>query len=315
MNRGSANDGAGNVPTVVSMLAEQYSGATMFAILLDHHSQLSCDGETFPSQVGHSVSCSCGEGDQIDCAYYRRVCSHMLGEDGKSWDLSLFRREPLYSTRRPVHRQVVRFSYHPRVNRLRDLAVRMNPAWGSAEARFMAAHEEYMQKSLECKRASVYVDGTKSFRRAALMAASPRVHLKVLYLVRDGRGFARSYARVRNLPSPGLRAGARLWMNGLLRIDTLLARYPHVPVLWVRYEDICRDFEATFRSIFDFAGVAPEPGLTAHIGRHHVLGNNIRFKFDGTIRESRAWRDELTPSEFEELTELMRPGLERFDYL
>ena len=73
--------------TVSFMFSNWYSGATLLAILLNNHSELTCNGETFPFKVGDSgiYICSCGK-SLLNCAFYKRNASHMLDKKTGDWD-------------------------------------------------------------------------------------------------------------------------------------------------------------------------------------------------------------------------------------
>jgi hypothetical protein len=239
----------------------------------------------------------------------------MLSSDGTSWDWTLFRRSPAYGRSHWVQRWFTAFSRHSGLNAARDASLRLAPACRRRESDYLDAHERYVRESLAYKRATAYVDGTKNFRRTVLFANSGRFDMKFLFLVRDGRGFARSYRRVYQLGEEGLAIAAQNWARGIERMDVVSRRFGGLPVMWVRYEDLCRDFDATMTRLFDFIGVPHEPDILSLSPQQHVHGNNMRFRFDGRIKESLAWRTELSDSEIAMLNERMKAGLERFDYL
>src|ERR1700684_2401628 len=93
--RSSQNDFQAPLP-LAATLAAQYSGTTLFAILLGRHSQISSDGEIFPFGWHTPVLCSCGK-TQVECPYYRETAAHLLSADGKEWDPELFAPHPTYS--------------------------------------------------------------------------------------------------------------------------------------------------------------------------------------------------------------------------
>jgi hypothetical protein len=65
--------------------------------------------------------------------------------------------------------------------------------------------------------------------------------------------------------------------------------------LRLHYEDLCADPQGTLDGIAGFVGVDPSPlpsDLTAL--EHHVIGNSMRLKGVGEIREDDAWKTTLT---------------------
>ena len=80
------------------LLANWYSGATLFNILLNNHTQVVSNGEGFPFLVTdtNQYTCSCGSG-LGECEFYRFAGQHMLNEDQSGWDRSVFTQVPSYS--------------------------------------------------------------------------------------------------------------------------------------------------------------------------------------------------------------------------
>lgn len=300
---------------VVSMLAAAYSGATLFAIVLNRHPLLACDAETFPPDRGFRDRCSCGC-DQVECEYYRLTAGHMLAPDGREWNDDLFAHVPRYSRSRLLDRALGGFWLNGPVNGLRNGINGLLPGLRNREREFLDAHERFIANALVAHRARVYVDGAKSFRRAELLARSERFALKAVYLVRDGRGFCASYVKNKGLPNESLPLAARLWVKANAKAERLRRRFPGVPFLRVRYEDLCTAFEPTMREVCAFIGVPYDPTLQAESGKpFHGLGNRMRSTFDGKIELDLSWKQRLSEAEVRAVTRVMEKDLVRFGYL
>jgi hypothetical protein len=299
---------------LAATLASPYSGSTLFAILLARHSHISSDGEIFPFGWSTPVLCSCGK-TQVECPYYREAGAHLLGADGKSWNPALFAPYPTYSRWRAVDTALGRLWPTRALSLLQDsLRSKIRP-WQEQDRAFVSAHIQFMENSLRLRQARIYLDGTKSVRRALLFAASPQVSMKIIHLVRDGRGFCFSYLKNRKLSRAQLPLAAREWNNNIKTIDRLKKRLPHVPILNVRYEDLCRDLPATLVRVCQFLEVPYEPALESSEGRPcHVLGNRMRLNFSGQVEECLRWQQELTAREIDYLNRALREGLERYHY-
>ena len=297
-------------PMLTAMFCPRFSGATLFALLLDRHPQITCNGETFPA-IPRDVTCACGS-VQIDCKYYRSAAEHMLEADGRSWNYELFRRVPRYSRIGPLQTLPARYSTHSSVHAVRRLLLRLNPSWRRRESEFLKAHTSFILNSLEVTGSFVYVDGTKSFRRIALLAATGRFDVRAVHLVRDSRGFCHSCRKNNNTAPPD---GARLWLKWIKRADRFHADFPDIPFHTVRYEDLCRDTTETLNSVFRFLGLNDHPDILGVDTEQHVLGNRMRLKFKNEIRESLSWQSVLSRSDVEAITEITRLGLNRFGYV
>jgi hypothetical protein len=299
---------------LAATLASPYSGSTLFAILLAHHSHLSSDGETFPLGPNKFVCCSCGQA-QIDCPYYRQAATHLLGPDGRNWDPALFAPSPWYSRFPFVDKALGRQWSNDGLRLAQECLRAMIPAWRRKDQAFLAAHVRFMENSLRLRGARVYVDGTKSVRRASLFARSARIRLKVIHLIRDGRGFCFSYLKNEELPRSQLAVAARAWLKNIDAVDRFHARWPHIPVLEVRYEDLCRDLPEILRRVCQFLDVPYEPVPEGASARTcHVLGNRMRLNFSGQVEECLSWQREFTPKEIDFLNRAMWTSLERYHY-
>lgn len=137
----------------------------------------------------------------------------------------------------------------------------------------------------------------------------------VLHLIRDGRGFAWSFLRNNGMDKSQIRVAAAAWLSYINLVDTFARRYPSVRVHVVRYEDLCHKPEQTLAGVCDVLGVDYDPAMVAQPHDFHVLGNQIRHTFDGTVRESLSWQKQFSSDEQLQLEALMQSQLKRFSYI
>lgn len=299
---------------LVSIFSNWYSGATLFAILLNNHSNLVCNGETFPfgDQDPNSLTCSCGE-KLSECKMYMRVASHMLNASGDDWNRDLFRILPKFSKYEFINRCLNSFRYMPGV---RDFVVYDFPYYRRRLERFLEAHKQVIKNSLEVEKASIYVDGTKSIRRADFFSRLKAVTLRAMHLIRDGRAFCYSYLKNNKLPRKNLAKAAKVWLDYIQLVDMFSRRNPQIPIMVIRHEDLCRDKHKTARSICNFLGIPYEGFTTPKCSfGYHVLGHRMRKSFSGTINEDLTWKTWFSAKEIDIITEMMQEGLERFEYI
>ena len=283
-------------------------------MLMNRHPSITCDGEIFPSQPGSKGLCACSK-SQVDCEYYKTVAEHMLENNGTQWNGELFTRHPQYADSHKLQRALtVGWSLGAGVNRVRTA---MLPRAMKRKAQtFVDAHLLFMANSLEFHGSSVYLDGTKDWRRAELFASDDRINFKAIHLVRDGRGFCNSYIKNGKLEKKFLPKAAKVWMQHIHEWDIFRKMFPDVEYLSVRYEDICNSYTETINKVCTFLDVTTDVDLLNEAcGQSHVIGNRMRMEFQGSIREDRSWEEMLTNDEIHQITKLMRDGLKRFDYL
>jgi hypothetical protein len=158
------------------------------------------------------------------------------------------------------------------------------------------------------------VDSSKEFARACFMLRNFPGQVKVIHLVRDGRGVMWSvlrrlrsgqpfrFMRVDWKPKaawPVMITVAASWVVGVL-IGAAVG-FGQRNVLTVRYEDLCERGERELERIGRFLGVDLRPvakrvadGEPLHI-RHNVGGNNMRRdeSHQFTFRADYKWHDRL----------------------
>lgn len=293
------------------LLANWYSGATVLNILLNNHSQVVSNGEAFPFHIADRTdyTCSCGQ-SLAQCEFYRGAASHMFDTVRGDWNRDLFAQIPHYSSARFVNRWLQ--SYR-RLHRLRDFMLGAVPWYARRHSAFKAAHDEFFRKATSRCAATLYLDGTKSFRRAEMFADQAAA---VLYVVRDGRGFCNSYRKHHEVPAHELGSTARLWLDHIAAFDILVARYPKLPMMAIRYEDLCHDLEGTMRKACETLGLPfDERVLGQQLDEYHLLGNRMRMSFDGKVKEDLSWQTELRSEEILSISNIMKPALERFAYI
>ncbi len=299
---------------MAATFASNYSGATLFALLLDRHPSISSDGEIFPFQRGSRGLCACGK-LQVDCEYYKTVAKHMLRNSETQWNADLFTSHPQYVRLQQLQRALTSgWSLGARFNKLR--AQLYLPSMRSADSSFIDAHLEFMSNSLTFSDTIVYVDGTKDWRRAELFATAERINMKAIHLVRDGRGFCNSYIKNKKLGKKGLSKAAKAWVRHVHECDVFRELFPGIPFMTVRYEDICHAYTETINKVCAFLGIPSDVELLNNADRSsHVIGNRMRMKFQGSIQEDRSWEEMLTNDEIRRITDQMRDALRRFNYI
>lgn len=299
-------------PQLVSLFANWYSGATLLTIFLNANSRIVSNGESmfFDDRDTRRYDCSCGK--YIDeCEFYESTTGAMRLPDGGGWDKRLFVQVPRFS-RQPVLSSLL---HSPRFeSRLRHGLINVVPAYRDTRDRFVQAQLQFFANARQHSGASVYLDGTKSIRRAQLFARDGRCEMKVLHLVRDGRGFCASYVKNKR-PIPGWTDAAEAWVSYIAQVEQFSRAFPSIPVLVVRYEDLCRATAEVIRTVCRFLGVDyEEPGVDIMKGAH-ILGNRMRRTFSGAIVEDTSWKEKLDVGTQAELTSLMKPQLQHFGYL
>lgn len=124
----------------------------------------------------------------------------------------------------------------------------------------------------------VLIDSSKNTSRAAALAEDSRHDIRVLHLIRDGRGVLRSRRKRAEVDGRPYRENASLaeWLGKNLMISWLLARrLPADRFLLARYEDLLADPGKELTRIGAFAGLdlagVPETAMTTGVERLHLF--------------------------------------------
>jgi len=297
---------------LVTMLSNWYSGATLLAILMNRHSKVVCNGESFPfsPQDDAQYDCSCGRHLE-QCNFYKTVASHMRNSDGEHWNRELFCQLPKLSSNRLINTLLLS---PKRDSAFREWVIEYFPAYKVQRNRFILAHNSFFRKALQYTGKEVYVDGTKSIRRVQLLAHSGCCNMKVIHLVRDGRAFCFSFLKNRGLSQDQAMEAAQSWIEYIRLVDAFTQANPNIQVLTLRYEDMCRDGENFFEKLHRFIGVSNEDVFHKAPQENHILGNRMRRNFQNTISEDISWKEQFDNKTKELITEAIKESLKRFGY-
>jgi hypothetical protein len=279
----------------VYILGAGHSGSTLLAMLLGAHPRICTLGEVKAPRLGAPAvyRCSCGEGI-VTCGFWQSL-RRAVEARGVQLDFASgatdIRQAPTPYLRllmKPLHRSRT-------LERLRNAALSLSPAWAPHVARFQALNTALAEAACGMTGADVFVDSSKTGLQLKHLLRTTDLDVKVIRLVRDGRGVSLSYRTAEGLT---FAEGAYAWRRSNEEAAAIVTALP--PDRWfdLRYEALCRDVESTMGALFGFIGVERLPFLTrAGAGAQHVLGNNnARLKTD-EVRLDERWRRTLTAEE------------------
>jgi Sulfotransferase domain len=201
-------------------------------------------------------------------------------------------------------------------------------------ARYAEMYRKVYAAVAEVSGAPVVIDSSKHASLAFALGHHPDLDMRVLHLVRDGRGVAYSWSK--HVTRPEVTEGdplmprysttksATLWtaQNGLFH----LLSTDRTPVLRMRYEELVADPRAGLARIREFLDLPPDPfpflrqedGATvAQFGTtHSVAGNPMRFQTGPVaLQRDNAWRTAMPAGRRRVVTALTWPGRLRYGYL
>jgi hypothetical protein len=304
---------------LVYILAASHSGSTLLAMLLGGHPEICTIGELKATSMGDvdRYLCSC-RARVRECPFWSAVRGDMASRGldfditDAGTDLASGAGPQIGRLLRPLHRG-------PVLELARDAALRLSPGWRSRLSRFQARNAALAASVCALTGKNVIVDSSKVGIRLKYLLRNPALDVKVVRMIRDGRGVALAYvdpARFADARDPTLRGGgmgagreeerlgiadaAREWRRSNEEAEAVLSRLERDRWMAVRYEDLCNSPDDTLRSLFAFLRVDPRVAVEQlNSGGMHVIGNGMRLDGSRQIRLDERWRDALSPADLQ----------------
>ena len=143
----------------------------------------------------------------------------------------------------------------------------------------------------------IFLDGSKEAIRLKLLNLASYWNLKVLHLVRDGRGVTNSYMRHYNV---SMEKASQEWCHTYRECNGVIQELRNDTYVTIHYEDLCRNPQETMTKIYDFLGLEADLGdLQFKSFEHHILGNQMRLASTEEIKLDEKWKIALTNRELE----------------
>jgi hypothetical protein len=297
----------------VYVMAHSFSGSTLLSFLLGGHPEIATVGEMYISPTFNTDGYLCSCGERIDeCPFWREVSRKMeargLPFDVRSSQTSF----QVDGIGRLAFRMVAAEPRGPLLEGFREAALRFLPRTRREVERRLAINETLVDVVKEMQGANVFVDTSKRPGRILLLRRVPSFDPRVIHLVRDCRGVARS--AIRNLGRT-VEEGARSWVSSIHSAERVRRCFPAERWLTVRHEDLCRNPEAELARIFRFIGVEAEHDVRDFRSfEHHIIGNRMRLSRTSEIELDEGWKTELSPAQVRTVEQIAGPELRRYGY-
>lgn len=301
------------------ILAASHSGSTLTAMLLGAHADVCTVGELKWTSMGdvEQYRCSCGAFIKA-CPFWSDVRAGMH-QRGFTFDLKDPGTDVRSGTRDFERRLLAPLHRGPVLEALRDGALILSPGWSRRLREHQARNRAFMEVLLQRTGKKVLVDSSKIGIRLKYLLRTPGLDIRVIRVIRDGRGVALTYtdpaafadARDPSLKGGGSGAGrdhqrlsmmaaAREWRRSNEEAAAILAGVDRSRWTEVRYEDLCAAPEQQLTRLCNFIGVDPlRRRMDFRQTEHHVVGNGMRLDSTSEIRVDNRWMEVLGPTELQ----------------
>ena len=276
---------------MVYIASPSYSGSTLLTFLLNAHPSIATIGELKWGTIDlETYQCSCGVLLR-ECPFWNALQTRVQAR-GFPFDLN----RPETDFRFPSHRltdRVARARNRGKVfETLRDAAIAVLPASRRQWTSIAAINRCVIEAVLDMQGGALFVDASKDPVRLRHLLNTGEYDIRVIQLVRDGRGVVNSTINNRGIPAEQTAAD---WAGTHEQIERLGRQLDADRYLTIRYEDLCTDLTATCRGIFSFLGMDPNDVADDHRAvSHHILGNSMRLRDSCEIRLDEKWRATLS---------------------
>lgn len=296
MNKILKNTGRnGDSPDLLYIMAPSYTGSTLLTYLLAMHPDIATIGELKASAMGDidTYTCSCGSLIR-ECGFWRKVSEEMERQN-LPFSLDSFGthfRDTNYLCDRLL-RAGIKGSF---LETLRSLAFTVLPGCRKKRDRIVLQNRKLIEIVKALQNGSVFLDGSKDPNRVQYFHSAGFCNIRVIYLIRDGRGATNSYMRHYNV---SMEIAAKEWVHTHRECDRIKETMGD-KCLTIHYEDFCKNPDDVLRRIFQFASIDADSISTDFRSvEHHILGNAMRMASTSEIRLDEKWKKSLTKDDLD----------------
>jgi hypothetical protein len=281
---------------LVYIASPSYSGSTLLTLLLGAHPQIATVGELKATAMGDVDLYQCSCGSPIRRCHFWGTVAESLKRRNMQFDLADFGTHFRLARESKVGDRLLRARVRgPLLEGLRSAILRLHP-WASDRARRVLERNRTLIETLcELRGTSTFLDGSKDPIRLMHLLRSQAWRVKVIHLIRDGRGTANSYMKHYRA---NMTVAAFEWRDTHQECERIKRTLGPAASFTMRYEDLCSDPRGAMEALLAFIGVDPSRiTLDLRSPELHVLGNAMRLRSADEIRTDERWRIDLSTQE------------------
>jgi hypothetical protein len=293
-----------------------FTGSTLLGTLLNAHPECASIG----AAVGlirrvdlSSYPCSCGKPFR-ECEFWIDIAARTraLGHPVNMFETDFWNTHLRLSKHRLVNAVLARSLGWDQLNDFRDAVVGRAPSARRAISDMGWNTWSLASAVLRRTGKTVFVDTSRDHQRPKYLARHPLLDVKVIHLIRDPRGNSASIMKHSGVDAA---TAARQWRHYNVEAARMRRYLPPGAWLSLRYEDLCADAGGVLDRISDFVGVPRASAADAtREDDSHIIGNKMRLKGVGEIREDRSWQTRLAAAELAVIARIAGSTSRRLGY-
>jgi hypothetical protein len=321
-------------PTLVYILAASHSGSTLTTLLIASHKDFCTIGELKASNLGDPDKYRCA------CLKFIKSCEFWdqmhRGMQQKGFDFQIWNANTNFSEtqNRYAKKLLAPLVRNSSMEWIRDTFLSLSPSWRKELYDKKERNVALIKTLREISGKSFIVDSSKIGIRLKYLIQLKDINVKVVRVIRDGRGVALTYmnpfefadAKNKELRGGGLgsnrdkdklsmRDAANEWRRSNEEAEELLKLLPKEDWIQIRYEDICRNPVNVLNSVYSFLEVAKISKLPDfRLANQHVIGNGMRLDSTKTIQLDERWREVLSKDQLSEFNHIAGDFNRKYGY-
>ncbi|MCP4609804.1 MAG: sulfotransferase [Planctomycetes bacterium] len=295
------------------IMAASHSGSTLLTMLLGSHPQATTIGDTAGTiyRKDPDYRCSCGRKAK-ECSFWLHIIGQMT-RLGFNLDATDFGTRFEYPESRFINRVLHTEHRGPILETIRDGLLRLNSGWCRQFRTIAARNVALFETVTRVTDSQILVDSSKLPHRLKFLLRIPEIEVKVIHLVRDGRGVVHTYIQNNGWP---VEKSAIEWQRGILAAEKLLARLNQSMWRQLRYEDLCSNPKGELEKLCVFLDLDPsQVTIDFRSAGLHIFGNKMRLSSEQAIHLDSKWQTELTDSQISTIEHLAGKQLKKYGYM
>lgn len=275
---------------LVYIMGPNYSGSTLLTLLMADHPEIATAGELKATSMGDIAAyhCSCGE-LLTSCPFWHELKRRMK-EQGRDFTFEDFRTH-FRAKKNLLTDLLLRTSLRGRLfEAARETGFRISPAARRARQGIITQNRALIEIICNLQQAGTFLDDSKEPVRLKFLLAAGWWDIRVIHLIRDGRGITNSYMRHNRAT---MIQAVREWMHTQQECNRMARLLGNSRCFSVHYEELCHDPEKTLTAIHQFLGLDPDAGSSPKRIKH-IMGNQMRLGSLQDIRLDEKWKQTLS---------------------
>lgn len=281
----------------IYITSTSYSGSTLLASVLGKHPQIATVSELVevPKQLnaGKDYYCSCGN-QILECSFWKELVKRMqyITEDfPENYQVKYLPYSNSYFHKLQFTKKVGIFAFW------RDRLFSLSPKLLAYEKEIANNYIVLANEIAKMNKVDIFLDASKRPINIKFLNKYLKANLKVIHLIKDGRGVLDSTKRY--YPKRNDKQIINKWKKVNLMAEKQIAQLPQRNVYKLLYRDFALNPEDELNKIFDFIEV-PFTDVLKNKTILHIIGNNkARMRMTNNIYLDEKWEKTLSKSQFD----------------